>query len=64
MKQDIKKRVMIAKIVERPLDYMTILLEADNNEVATVWRVEHEELEEIRELFYAYRDEILKLTIL
>ena len=40
MKQDTKKRVMIAKIVERPLDYMTILLDADNIEVANVWSVE------------------------
>jgi DNA polymerase IIIc chi subunit len=40
------------------------LLDADNIEVADVWSVEPEELDEIRERFYAYRDEILKLTML
>ena len=61
-------KVMPRKIdddqIEKIKWFKTIMLDGDNIKVAAVWSVEPEELEEIRERFYAYRDEILKLIIL
>jgi len=61
-------KVMARKIdddqIEKIKWFKTIMLDGDNIKVAVVWSVEPEEFDEIRERFYAYRDEILNLTML